>query len=77
MSAVDTSAPHCCSPTAQEENQRLQNKVLRVESESARISDLEDANRKLTQVHMFSSWWYVPRSQQAVRQVAGSYSTAV
>ena len=35
----------------QEENHRLQNKVLAVSSEGARISDLEDANRKLTQVH--------------------------
>ena len=34
----------------QEENTRLQNKVLAVSSESARISDLEAANRKLTQV---------------------------
>lgn len=36
----------------QEENTRLQNKVLAVSSESARISDLEAANRKLTQVRI-------------------------
>ena len=34
----------------QEENQRLQKKVLAISSESARVSDLEVANRKLTQV---------------------------
>ena len=34
----------------QEENTRLQQKLLRIETEASRVSTLEDANRKLTQV---------------------------
>ena len=34
----------------QEENTRLQQKLLRIESEASRVSALEESNRKLTQV---------------------------
>ena len=34
----------------QEENTRMQQKLMRIESEASRVSALEDANRKLTQV---------------------------
>lgn len=33
-----------------DENTRLQQKLMRVESEASRVAALEDANRKLTQV---------------------------
>ena len=41
--------------TLQKENTRLQQKLLRIENEAARVTVLEESNRKLTQVNTVGS----------------------